>query len=109
MRFIDSIDGLNQVFDTDIPKKSVVIITGGEGTVKSGFTYSLMSNYLEQSGEFGLYIILEQSKQSHVENMESMGIKSSKNLMIADISDYRMDYSDEKILAMLGLTHTIYL
>lgn len=97
MRFIDSIDGLNQVFDTDIPKKSVVIITGGEGTVKSGFTYSLMSNYLEQSGEFGLYIILEQSKQSHVENMESMGIKSSKNLMIADISDYRMDYSDEKI------------
>jgi hypothetical protein len=41
--------------------------------------------------------------------MESMGIKSSKNLMIADISDYRMDYSDEKILAMLGLTHTIYL
>jgi KaiC/GvpD/RAD55 family RecA-like ATPase len=97
MRFIDSIVGLDKIFDTDIPQKSVVIITGGEGTVKSGFTYSLMSNYLEQSGEFGLYITLEQSKQSHIENMESMGIKSSKNLMIADMSDYRMDYSDEKI------------
>ena len=97
MRFIDSIDGLDQVFDTDIPKKSVVIITGSEGTVKSGFTYSMMSNYLEQSGEFGLYITLEQNKQSHLENMESMGVKSSQNLMIADISDYRMDYSDGKI------------
>ena len=97
MRFIDSIDGLDQIFDSDIPKKSVVMITGGEGTVKSGFTYSLMSNYLEQSDEFGLYITLEQSKQSHIENMESMGIRSSKNLMISDISDYRMDYGDEKI------------
>ena len=97
MRFIDSIVGLDKVFDTDIPQKSVVIITGGEGTVKSGFTYSLLSNYLEQSGEFGLYITLEQNKQSHIDNMESMGIKQSKNLMIADISDYRMDYSDEKI------------
>ena len=97
MRFIDSIDGLDQIFDSDIPKKSVVMITGGEGTVKSGFVYSLMSNYLEQSGEFGLYITFEQNKQSHLENMKSMGIKSSKNLMISDISDYRMDYSDEKI------------
>ncbi|MDO9518281.1 MAG: ATPase domain-containing protein [Methanosarcinaceae archaeon] len=97
MRFIDSINGLNQIFDSDIPKKSVVMITGGEGTVKSGFAYSLMSNYLEQSGEFGLYITLEQNKQSHIENMKSMGVKSSKNLMISDISDYRIDYSDEKL------------
>lgn len=97
MRYIDSIKGLDNVFYTDIPKKSVVIITGGEGTVKSGFTYSLMSNYLEQSNEFGLYITLEQNKQSHIENMTSMGIKPSKNLMISDISNYRMDYSDEKM------------
>lgn len=107
MRYIDSIAGLNIVFDTDIPKKSVVIITGGEGTVKSGFTYSLLSNYLEQSGEFGLYITLEQSRQSHIDNMESMGIKQSKNLMIADISDYRMDYSDEKIDIINFIVKTI--
>ena len=107
MRFIDSIDGLDQVFDSDIPKKSVVIITGGGGTVKSGFTYSLMSNYLEQSGEFGLYIILEQNKQSHLENMGSMGIVSSKNLMISDIGDYRMNYGDEKIDVIDFIANTV--
>ncbi len=110
MKFIDSIDGLNTVFETDIPKKSVVVITGGEGTVKSGFTYALLSDYLEQSGEYGLYITLEQNKVSHLENMESMGIKSTKNLVIADISEYRMDYSDDNvdIIDLLGKNIIMY-
>lgn len=110
MRFIDAIDGLDQIFDSDIPKNSVVMITGVEGTVKSGFTFSLLSNYLEQSGEFGLYIILEQNKQNHLDNMKSMGINISSNLMISDINDYRMDYSDEDldIVDLLGKTILMY-
>jgi len=110
MRFIDSIEGLDNVFYTDIPKNSVVIITGGEGTVKSGFTYALLSNYLEQSGEHGLYITLEQNKDSHLANMESMGIKSSKNLMISDISKYRMNYKDDDldIIGLIGKSIMMY-
>jgi len=110
MRFIDSIEGLDNVFYTDIPKNSVVIITGGEGTVKSGFTYALLSNYLEQSGEYGLYITLEQNKDSHLANMRSMGIQSSKNLMISDISEYRMNYDDEDmdIIDLLGRSIIMY-
>lgn len=110
MRLIDSIDGLNTVFETDIPKKSVVVITGGEGTVKSGFTYALLSNHLEQSGEYGLYITLEQNKESHLANMESMGITSTKNLVISDISEYRMNYSDENvdIIDLLGKSIIMY-
>lgn len=110
MRFIDAIDGLDQIFDSDIPKNSVVLVTGGEGTVKSGFTFSLISNYLEQSGELGLYITLEQNKQSHLDNMRSMGINISSNLMISDINDYRMDYSDDDldIVDLLGKTILMY-
>ena len=71
MRFVDTIDGLNNVFETDIPPNSVVLVTGAAGTLKSGFTFQLLSNYLEAQDEYGLYITLEQSKENHLHNMSS--------------------------------------
>jgi KaiC/GvpD/RAD55 family RecA-like ATPase len=94
MRFMDTIDGLNDVFETDIPKNSVVLVTGAAGTLKSGFTFQLLSNYLEEQDEYGLYITFEQSKENHLLNMESMGIKLSNKLHISDFSDYRVMYDD---------------
>lgn len=94
MRFVDTIDGLNEVFETDIPKNSVVLVTGAAGTLKSGFTFQVLSNYLEQQDEYGLYITFEQSKENHLQNMNSMGITLSKKLHISDFSDYRVVYDD---------------
>lgn len=94
MRFVDTIDGLNEVFETDIPKNSVVLVTGAAGTLKSGFTFQVLSNYLEQQDEYGLYITFEQSKANHLQNMNSMGITLSKKLHISDFSDYRVVYND---------------
>lgn len=94
MRFVDTIDGLNEVFETDIPKNSVVLVTGAAGTLKSGFTFQVLSNYLEQQDEYGLYITFEQSKENHLQNMDSMGITLSKKLHISDFSDYRVVYDD---------------
>ncbi|WP_340818881.1 ATPase domain-containing protein [Methanolobus sp. WCC4] len=94
MRFVDTIDGLNEVFATDIPKNSVVLVTGAAGTLKSGFTFQVLSNYLEQQDEYGLYITLEQSKENHLQNMDSMGIDLSNKLHISDFSDYRVMYDD---------------
>ena len=50
MRFVDTIDGLNDVFETDIPKNSVVLVTGAAGTLKSGFTFSVI---IQLSGRTG--------------------------------------------------------
>lgn len=94
MRFKETIDDLEEVFDTDIPRSSVVLITGAAGTLKSGFTFQMPSNYLEGPGEYGLYITLEQSKENHLKNMESMGLTLSKKLHISDFSDYRLTYDD---------------
>jgi len=94
MRFIDSIDGLSDVFEDDIPKNSIVLITGTEGTLKSGFTFSMLSNYLDGTDEYGLYITLEQSKNSHLKNMQNMGIPVSGKLAISDLSDYRMQFEE---------------
>ncbi|MDW7733498.1 MAG: ATPase domain-containing protein [Methanolobus sp.] len=94
MRFVDTIHGLNEVFETDIPQNSVVLVTGAAGTLKSGFTFQILSNYLENTDEYGLYITLEQSEENHLKNMQSMGIKLSKRLHISDFSDYRIMYGD---------------
>jgi KaiC/GvpD/RAD55 family RecA-like ATPase len=94
MRFIDTIQGLNEVFGTDIPRGSVVMVTGAAGTLKSGFTFQLISSYLEGTDESGLYITLEQSRENHLQNMHSMGMSVSRKLHISDFSDYRVLYGD---------------
>lgn len=104
MRFIDTVEGLNNVFNSDIPKGSIVLITGVAGSLKSGLTFALLSNYLNDSGEVGAYITLEQNKDSHMKNMESMGMTLSDNLQISDYSDYRLkfdEYSDD-LLDVIG-------
>ncbi len=94
MRFIDTIQGLNEVFETDIPQGSVVLVTGTAGTLKSGFTFQMISGHLEGTDESGLYITLEQSRENHLQNIQSMGISISKRLHISDFSDYRILYDD---------------
>ncbi|WP_298684224.1 ATPase domain-containing protein [uncultured Methanomethylovorans sp.] len=94
MRFIDTIDGLNEVFETDIPKDFVILVKGAAGTLKSGFTFQMLTKYLDSTDEYGLYITLEQSKENHIKNMQSMGISVSKRLHISDFSDYRVQYDD---------------
>lgn len=95
MRLIDSLEGLDMVFETDIPENSIVIVTGAEGTVKSGFVYNLLSNHLESTDKYGIYIILEQRKKSHIANMHSMGVPISNRLAISDFTDYRMKFEDK--------------
>lgn len=86
--------GLNKLIEQDIPEDSINLITGIPGTLKSSFTLSLMSNYLRKCREFGLYLTLEQSAESCVKNMESMGIKKPENLEITDFSSIRKKYRE---------------
>jgi KaiC/GvpD/RAD55 family RecA-like ATPase len=105
MRFIDTIEGLDDIFETDIPRGSVVLITGPPGSLKSGLVFSMLSKYLANCGEHGIYITLEQSKQNHLENMSSMGVDLSENLNISDFTDYRLQY-DEYSGDLLNLIET---
>ncbi|MDD1747355.1 MAG: RAD55 family ATPase [Methanomassiliicoccales archaeon] len=87
--FKNSISGLEKVFKTDIEAPKVVLVTGPPGSMKTSFCYSLMSSYLEKSKEFGLYVTLEESGDSHLRNMRSLGLKVSPSLEISDFSDLR--------------------
>lgn len=87
--FRDTIPGLERVFHTDVEPPQVTLVTGPPGSMKTSFCYSLMTSYVEKTGKFGLYTTLEESVDSHLTNMESLGIDLSLNMQISDITDLR--------------------
>lgn len=89
MGFRSSIDGLEKVIRTEIAPPKVILVTGPPGAMKTSFCYALMSKYLKETGEFGLYTTLEETVQSHLRNMESLGIDISLNMQISDFTDLR--------------------
>jgi KaiC/GvpD/RAD55 family RecA-like ATPase len=100
--FKDSIPGLDKILMSDIPMGGVIIIYGTAGSLKSAFVYNLLSQYLKENKmEKGLYITLEESRDSHKKNMKSLGINIEKRLKISDLASFRahigfedMDYLD---------------
>lgn len=85
----NTIPGIETVFDSDIPPGSIVLITGTPGTLKSGFTFSLMADYLHGRREKGIYITLEETEESHIRNMRSLGVKVPNNLIVVDYTHLR--------------------
>lgn len=101
--------GLGEVFKTDTPRGFIILVTGGVGTLKSGFVHNVLSNYLiDRDGEFGVYATLEESKESHLRNMGSLGIKKPDRLQIFDYQDIRKEWREEEPeLNMVGITEDI--
>src|SRR5438034_9930762 len=89
MAFRSAIEGLDKVIRSDILPPKVILVTGPPGSMKTSFCYALMSTYLKRTNEFGLYTTLEETVQSHLKNMESLGIELSLNMQISDFTDLR--------------------
>jgi len=87
--FKDSIPGLENVFKTDVAPPKVILITGPPGSMKTSFCYTLISKYLENHDEFGLYTTMEETVDSHLANMESLGIGLSLKMQVSDLTDLR--------------------
>ncbi len=87
--FRNSIEGLDKVFRTDILPPKVLLVTGPPGSMKTSFCYAVLSAYLKRTGEFGLYTTLEETVDSHLKNMESLGIDLSLNMQMSDFTDLR--------------------
>lgn len=85
----NSIDGMENIFHTDIFQGAIVMVYGPPGSLKSGLVFSILSKYLQNSGEFGMYLTVEENTISHLRNMDSLGIHVPENLLISDYSDIR--------------------
>lgn len=93
--FLDTIEGLQNVFDNDIYQGAVVLVTGAPGSLKSGFTYNILSEHLKKQDQFGIYMTLEETTESHVRNMKSLHIDLPDNLLISDYSDIRTRFEKQ--------------
>src|SRR6266704_793658 len=72
MAFRSAIEGLDKVIRSDILPPKVILVTGPPGSMKTSFCYTLMSRYLKDTGEFGLYTTLEETVQSHLREIDAV-------------------------------------
>src|SRR3989442_5568446 len=88
-----------------IPKGSVVLLAGAPGTMKSSLGFAaLFNNALK--GRKGLYISLEQSRESLVHHMKGLGMEPDAapgNLSILDLGALRAKVEEARGPAWLDL------
>ena len=107
----NSIDGLESVLKTEVPRNSVILMAGTPGSLKSGITYSMMAAHLAETDELGVYITLEESILSHLKNMQSLNIDIPDNLIISDYTDVRDRFEKSQapdIVEMIGQAITFF-
>ncbi|TET90417.1 MAG: hypothetical protein E3J35_06590 [Methanomassiliicoccales archaeon] len=86
------IDCFDDALGGGIPKGSVVLVMGEPGTMKTSLTYSMMYNCAAQDDLDGLYITLEQRKDSLESQMDAMGFSYEDvigRLSVMDMAGYR--------------------
>lgn len=86
------IEGFDQYLQPGIPWGSVCLVVGGPGTLKTTFTFTMLYKNMKLENRKGLYISLEQSKDSLLINMKKLGMDQINNdaLEIADYGTLRL-------------------
>lgn len=100
------------IFSATPEVPSVILVEGAAGTLKSALCFSLMIDILKDPELCGLYLTFEQNWQSHLQNMQSLGMVPPPNLLVSDYNIMRKEFRDEEvqvnffdsILAMLHAT-----
>ncbi len=68
------IRGLDEQLQGGIPKSHIVLIAGKPGTMKSSVAFSMLFNNARNDGIGCVYVTLEQSRESLLENMAGLGM-----------------------------------
>lgn len=87
------IKGLDELLEGGVPKKYITLLCGHAGTMKSSVGYSILYNSNREHGTKGIYLTLEQSKESIQEHMSRLGMPSEgmEDLVIIDLAKVRKD------------------
>ncbi len=82
------VKGLDDVLQGGVPQNSIVLLAGSPGTMKSSLGFYVLYHNALESGRKGVYISLEESRDSLLKGMESLDMdwdKVAKNLSILDL------------------------
>lgn len=82
------------IFSSPVKPPAIILVRGAAGTMKSALCSSLMLDILQDKNNYGLYITLEQTWESHLENMSSMGLLPPGNLLSLDYNIMRREMGD---------------
>ncbi|MCK5024745.1 MAG: AAA family ATPase [Thermoplasmata archaeon] len=92
------IEGLDEQMTGGIPQGHVVLISGMPGTMKSTVAYNILFNNAKKENKKGLYISLEQGRDSLVDHMAGLGMAHSEvdtQVNIVDMAYLRLNMDGE--------------
>lgn len=90
--FRNTLPGMELVFHTDPPAGSIITLVGGAGTLKSALAYALLSARLDKHpDERAIYVTLEETKDGHLANLASLGLKVHPRIAISDVASFRAE------------------
>ncbi|MFQ5910843.1 MAG: RAD55 family ATPase [Thermoplasmata archaeon] len=93
------VGGLDERMEGGIPEKYLTLICGRAGTLKSSIAFNILYNNAKDSGLRGIYLTLEQNRQSLVESMVKIGMDPRKitgkgGIVVVDMARLRKELSD---------------
>ncbi|MCK5024145.1 MAG: AAA family ATPase [Thermoplasmata archaeon] len=86
------VKGLDKVMQGGIPEGSVVLVAGKPGTMKSSFAFNILYHNANKNDCSGVYVTLEQSRDSLLANMDGLGMKLGgleKEISVLDLGMIR--------------------
>jgi KaiC/GvpD/RAD55 family RecA-like ATPase len=85
-----------EIFSGEVESPAVILVEGDSGTLKSTLCFNLMLDVLRDKDVYGLYVTLEQTWESHLDNMKSLGYSPSENLLHADYNKMRKQLEESE-------------
>jgi KaiC/GvpD/RAD55 family RecA-like ATPase len=94
------IQGLDEELGEGIPSGHIVLVSGTPGTMKSSVAYNIVYNNIKHDKSKGVFVSLEQSRESLMFQIKSLGLHDIEDLdlTILDMSKIRkeVDISKDK-------------
>ncbi len=86
------VKGLDNEMQGGIPEGSVIMIAGKPGTMKSSVAFNILYHNANKEDKSGVYVTLEQGRDSLLANMDGLGMKLSgleKEISVLDLGMIR--------------------
>ena len=99
-RIPTNILGLDESMEGGIPQGHIVIVAGASGAMKSSVTFSQLYNAVLYGETSGIYVTLEQGKDSLRAHMSNMGMnvddaRVRNRIAIIDLADLRVQLDEQ--------------
>ncbi|HYS71991.1 MAG TPA: ATPase domain-containing protein [Thermoplasmata archaeon] len=87
------VEGFDDALEGGIPAGHVVILAGPSGSMKTSLALSMLHHNRREAGLKGLYISLEEGRESLLRTMERLGMKPEEDFIV-DIGKLRTEHED---------------